>query len=164
MHFIPSHPLGVADEIVTTMYVCMYVLFLVLGSVCGSSKWVARARRDWRRAAPWPPLGMRTAAYIHAEMSALAPYDHLLFWQVLVIYVGYSLRTRSAAVLLFLFHHCVTIWRVHNIVLGRVTLTALHIQTVSMWSCSSSGVQVVERSSSSSRYLPYQRRLFHVCM
>ena len=40
--YIPSHPLGAADEIVTTMYVCMhdvcmYVLFLVLGSVCGSS-------------------------------------------------------------------------------------------------------------------------------
>ena len=52
----------------------------------------------------------------------------------------------------------------HNIVLGRVTLTALHIQAVSMWSCSSSGVQVVEGSSSSSRYLPYQRRLFHVCI
>jgi hypothetical protein len=28
---------------------------------------------------------------------------------LLGIYVGYSLRTRSAAVLLFLFHHCVTI-------------------------------------------------------
>ena len=37
----------------------------------------------------------------------------------------------------------------HNIVVGRVP-------------SSSSGVQEVERSSSSSRYLPYQRRLFHV--
>ncbi len=55
-------------------------------------------------------------------------------------------------------------WRVHNIVLGRVTLAALHIQEVSMWSYSSSDVQVVERSSSSSRCLSYQRRLFHVCM
>ena len=55
-------------------------------------------------------------------------------------------------------------WRVHNIVLGRVTLTALHIKAVSMWSYSSSAMQIVERSSSSSRCLPYQRRLFHVCM
>ncbi len=46
----------------------------------------------------------------------------------------------------------------------RVTLTALHMQAVSMWSCSSSGGQVVERFSSSSRYPPYQRKLFHVCM
>ena len=48
------------------------------------------------------------------------------------------------------------------LLLTRLTLTALYIQTVSMWLCFSSVVQVVERSSSSSRYLPYQRGIFHV--
>jgi hypothetical protein len=65
------------------------------------------------------------------------------------------------------YYVCLCVWIVSIVqsssLQRRATLTALHIQAVSMWSCSSSGVQLVERSSSSSRYLPYQRRLFNVC-